>query len=566
MKSLLESLSKTVILTLFFSSAALASIDNKDEYCAEYVSWLFSHVSKQNQQESHDRALVKFILNYNELMKISHSLSSTDNNILTQMGERFKRQYPKYAELIQSNQHIYMGPFLPYYWHKRPFVYGAFDLGGALSSIKSIKQSYSPQMNKHASYMEISDWDIFNANNLSVFDKSVKRDKLELSGPTSLKGKAMNLDKNLDKSVSNIIKDNAKSFQKQCPDYKFEDFANQNKITCDAEVMKKDLFDFKLADLTTIIRDPAFQKLLDKTPNSLPPVYVEKLFKTRDEMVENSNEKYGAYYCKRPPNILTTIILHHTAGWPQTPAMYEHKIHINRWKSIPKFKKYKDMAPEDIPEDIKKEIGEAAFYMFGYHYSVSGIGEATLNGGRPIWMKGSHAGATATIEDPQEYEHVDLPKGLWCGKDEQHRYHEKMIANKVPRSQWDMSKMPTLQEDQMFIDGKLGANATSIGVSFSGDFRKSSKVPVPKKKVLEKGIDNTAKLICELQNEHPTIKTLAVHRQYGMYCNSKTGKITVRTSCPGWIMPTVFQKILERAKEYGCEFRVNPMKPGADCD
>jgi hypothetical protein len=31
-------------------------------------------------------------------------------------------------------------------------------------------------------------------------------------------------------------------------------------------------------------------------------------------------------------------------------------------------------------------------------------------------------------------------------------------------------------------------------------------------------------------------------------------------------MPTVFQKILERAKEYGCEFRVNPMKPGADCD
>ncbi len=214
-----------------------------------------------------------------------------------------------------------------------------------------------------------------------------------------------------------------------------------------------------------------------------------------------------ASFCKRPVEIIDTIVLHHSeTPNTETPKEINH-LHLSR----------------GTPAD--------PWYMIAYSYNLNTPYEgqstpiAKFTVGRPLDIVGAHAGSGSFVTMDEVQQKIWDEGKVTCGKEnEEFRVNPSLIK-----------------------EGKIKANVTSIGVVIIGTYSPFSSTnphgyPVDAPRYpSENTQDLIARLSCQLQKKYPRIKYLKWHNYYH------------DTTCPGTIRDYVSQiKILTR--KYGCEF------------
>ena len=228
----------------------------------------------------------------------------------------------------------------------------------------------------------------------------------------------------------------------------------------------------------------------------------------------------NASFCKRPVEMIDTIVLHHTETRNTDTPERINEYHLNRGTQTDPW------------------------YMIGYSYVInsaypnesktSSPPEASVSEGRPIDIVGAHAGSTSSD-----------PRG---------RYNVFVPMDKEQQKIWDDGKIVCGKEDgefkpdpELLRNGKIKANVTTIGVAIVGNYSPFSRQNLngysrdnpryPTKKTL----DLIARTSCQLQKKYPRIKYIKWHNYYHP------------TSCPGNIVNYIGE-IKTLTRNLGCEF------------
>ena len=221
----------------------------------------------------------------------------------------------------------------------------------------------------------------------------------------------------------------------------------------------------------------------------------------------NYERNSRASFCKRPVEMIDTIILHHS----ETPSIDTperiNQLHLSR----------------GTPDD--------PWYMIAYSYTLNSPypgGNVPLTRvveGRPIDIVGAHAGTGIFV--PMD----EVQKRLWA--------EGKVICGK---ENGEFKVEPRLVKED-----KITANVTTIGLVVIGNYAPfslinpngySKKNPRYPTKATQ---DLVARLSCQLQKKHPRIRNIKWHNFYHS------------TNCPGTIKQYVGQ-IKALARKYGCSF------------
>ena len=214
------------------------------------------------------------------------------------------------------------------------------------------------------------------------------------------------------------------------------------------------------------------------------------------EKVDFERNSQTASFCKRPEDMVDTIVLHHSET-PNTDS------------------------PERI-NDLHLNRGTAAdpWYMIAYSYVInapySGASSprARVTEGRPLDLVGAHAGSNMWKDGK-----------ITCGKEN-----------------GEFKVDPTMEKN-----GQIKANVSTIGLVVIGNYSPFSKTNpngYSKKKPRYPTLatqDMIARTSCQLQKKYPRMKNIKWHSYYHS------------TSCPGTIKDYI-GRIKTLARKYGCEF------------
>lgn len=214
-----------------------------------------------------------------------------------------------------------------------------------------------------------------------------------------------------------------------------------------------------------------------------------------------------ATYCKRPEDMVDTIVLHHS----ETPST---------------------TTPQGI-NDFHLQRGTASdpWYMIAYSYVINSpypgatLPRARVTEGRPLDIVGAHAGSNVFVPMDADQKKMFDDGKITCGND----------------------RIGFKKDDTLIKDGKIKANVTTIGLVVIGNYSPFSKknpngYPVKRPRYPTKDTqDMIARTSCQLQKKHPRMKYIKWHNYYHA------------TSCPGTIRQYVSQ-IKTLARKYGCEF------------
>lgn len=254
--------------------------------------------------------------------------------------------------------------------------------------------------------------------------------------------------------------------------------------------------------------------LCPSTTGTKPPIEVREWpFQFIPVEKVNYQRNEDASYCKRPVEMIDTIVLHHTEGQSTVTAEDINQMHINR---VSQTGQVKD-----------------PWYMIGYTYVINSpypkekVPTPRVTEGRPIEIVGSHAGTGIFM--PMDAVQKDLwKKGkIVCGKTGgEFNINPKLVS-----------------------DGKMSANVTTIGLVVVGNYapydREYNPDGYPRnkpRKPTQQTLEMIAKMSCQLQKKYPRMKNIKWHNYYHA------------TSCPGSIKDHVGAiKLL--AKGYGCTFQ-----------
>lgn len=227
------------------------------------------------------------------------------------------------------------------------------------------------------------------------------------------------------------------------------------------------------------------------------------------EVTYERSEK--ATFCKRPEDMVDTIVLHHSET-PNTDT------------------------PERINQyHLARGSKEDPWYMIAYSYVINApyAGSSTpaqkVSEGRPMDIVGAHAGSNAFVPMDEDQKKMWEEGKVKCGKEGYKDDEFKVDPNFVK-------------------DGKIKANVTTIGLVVNGNYAPFSKVNPngysaknPRYPTADTQ-DLIARTSCQLQKRYPRIKNIKWHNMYNA------------TTCPGNIKAYV-PKIIELARKYGCEFQ-----------
>lgn len=214
-----------------------------------------------------------------------------------------------------------------------------------------------------------------------------------------------------------------------------------------------------------------------------------------------------ASFCRRPVDMVDTIVLHHTATSSVASAQDINRLHLNE--------------------------GTAAdpWYMVAYSYLVGAAytGDSrpinSVFEGRPLDIVGAHAGSNVFLPMTETQRQIWDSGQVVCGREG----GEFSINNSLVQQ------------------GRIKANVTTIGVSVIGNYSpRTAANPLgynrSRPRLPSVGtIDMIARLSCQLQKKYPNMKSIKWHSQYHS------------TECPGTIRNVVGQ-IKSKAKGYGCDF------------
>ncbi len=214
-----------------------------------------------------------------------------------------------------------------------------------------------------------------------------------------------------------------------------------------------------------------------------------------------------ASFCKRPVDMVDTIVLHHTATSSNANAQDINRMHLNEGTSADPW------------------------YMVAYSYLVGAayVGDSrpanAVIEGRPLDIVGAHAGSNVFLPMTDDQKRIWDSGQVVCGKEG----GEFSINNTLVQN------------------GRIKANVTTIGVSVIGNYSlRSISNPLGYSRSRPRTpsvttIDMIARLSCQLQKQYPNMKNIKWHSQYHS------------TECPGTIKNVVGQ-IKAKAKGYGCDF------------
>lgn len=213
-----------------------------------------------------------------------------------------------------------------------------------------------------------------------------------------------------------------------------------------------------------------------------------------------------ASFCKRPTEIVDTIVIHHSETPSTNTAQDINRYHLDR----------------GTPQD--------PWYMIAYSYVVNSPYPGNtkpipvVTEGRPMDLVGAHAGTNIFIPMDENQKKLWDEGKVTCGKNgEEFKVNPEMVK-----------------------DGKIKANVTTLGLVVVGNYAPMTRnnpngytgaVRNPSSQTLEM----VAKMSCQLQKKHPTIKYIKYHSMYHA------------TSCPG-NLKNFISKIAALAKGYGCAF------------
>ncbi len=236
---------------------------------------------------------------------------------------------------------------------------------------------------------------------------------------------------------------------------------------------------------------------------SLPRWPLELIPVATPEYPRNSR----ATFCRRPIEMVDSIVLHHTATSATETPLEINRAHLN----------------EGTTAD--------PWYMVAYSFLINGAypGQSSpspvVSEGRPLEIVGAHAGSNVFVPMNEEQQRLWNSGKITCGRE----------------------NGTTVTNSSLVQSGRIKANVTTIGVTVIGNYaprsvsnplgynRSTPRNPSPRT------IESIAKLSCQLQKKYPNMKMIKWHSQYHS------------TECPGTIKNFIGQ-IKSLAKGYGCVF------------
>ncbi len=225
--------------------------------------------------------------------------------------------------------------------------------------------------------------------------------------------------------------------------------------------------------------------------------------------IEKVNYKRNskASFCKRPAEMVDTIVLHHSEGASTDTAVKINDFHLTR----------------GTPQD--------PWYMIAYSYAINSpypggsVPAKKVTEGRPLDLVGAHAGSNVFVPMDSSQKKLWDEGKITCGKENE-----------------EFKVDPTL-----VVNDTIKANVTTIGLVVIGNYAPFSKLnpngfSARKPRYPTKDTqDLIARLSCQLQKKYPNMKMIKWHSYYHA------------TTCPGTIKNYLSQ-IRELTRKYGCEF------------
>jgi hypothetical protein len=214
-----------------------------------------------------------------------------------------------------------------------------------------------------------------------------------------------------------------------------------------------------------------------------------------------------ASFCKRPPEMVDTIVIHHTAGFETRSPLDINRDHLNQ--------------------------GSAAdpWYMAAYTYFVnSSYGgmsniRARVTEGRPLDIVGAHAGSNIFVPMDAEQRRLFASGAVTCGRE-----NGKFTVN-----------------SSLVQNGRIKANVTTVGIAVIGNYSPFSirnpggYNPRRPRNPTQQTLNMLGRLSCQLQKKYPRMKENKWHSYYHP------------TECPGTLKNYINQ-IKTVARRLGCEF------------
>ncbi len=214
-----------------------------------------------------------------------------------------------------------------------------------------------------------------------------------------------------------------------------------------------------------------------------------------------------ATYCKRPEEMIDTIVIHHSETPSSTTPEEINAFHLQR----------------GMPDD--------PWYMIAYSFAVNSpypgakVPRSRATEGRPLDIVGAHAGSNAFVQMDEVQQRIFQEGKITCGNED--------MGFKV--------------DPNLVKDGKIKANVTTAGLVVIGNYAPFSRQnpngynPKRPRYPSKDTQDMVARLSCQLQKKYPRIKNFKWHSFYHP------------TSCPGTVREYIAQ-IKTLARNYGCEF------------
>ncbi len=229
-------------------------------------------------------------------------------------------------------------------------------------------------------------------------------------------------------------------------------------------------------------------------------------------LVDIHKEEYQrnpkAEFCKRPIEMVDTIVIHHSEGPVTDDAQKMNEYHLARGSASDPW------------------LMVAYSYIINSPYASGEAPAPRVTEGRPLDIVGAHAGSSVFVPMSKAQKKMFDDEKITCGKaNEEFKVNPKMVND----------------------EGMIKANVTTIGLVVIGNYAPFSKenplgfdAESPRNPSAET-IDLIARTACQLQQNHPNMKNIKWHNHYHI------------TSCPG-TLASYIDKIITQTRKYGCEF------------
>lgn len=506
---------------LSFQSFADSAAPN----CADLLNWVYREFTISNLDKSYDRLMGKFLISIYHAQEKRKSLpeqnlkledamrrlQKIDKSLIPHLPAKKKTRWGRFTSLFTRERIVNKTEFSKVYqeWKQlqksSPQLFGKMDkkylfddwddktlsLLSELSKIEFNNQEYKNRLEQLAKKLKVKKIEILRNQKFTEdnFEQSIE-----------------NVNEALMEGMNEAYQDILSNFSHVCSPDDLALHMEQNQIVCEVPQQGTSVKDLQiqLTDLANLINETG---LLEKAP-SVEPIVIPEY---------ETNPDPKATYCKRPTEMVTTIVLHHTGT-------------------------QKDMSPLNINNHhIERSTNGEPWYMISYNYLISEAFDGAtaktpkIFQGRAPEIKGAHAGGYTA---PLNEDDLSFYKGfkIQCGHDENSMVEKDAIS-------------------QMNQAGGISGNLVSFGIALLGNYDPVSideidGAPVPnahnrsdlKSVPSDAMLTKTAKLICDLKNKYKNVKSIAPHQYFR------------DTECPGALL-LYLGEIATKVKD-DCDFEL----------